>query len=55
MRSLMKLLDHLLQEQALLPADSVLVIPDKQLLNVFLQHLAATLQYGLAHVITPDK
>lgn len=52
MRGLMKFFDHLLQKHILLPADAMLVIPDQQLLNVFLQHFATTLQYGLTHKIS---
>lgn len=49
MGRLVQLFDHLLQKQAFLTADSVLVILNEQLLNIFLQQFATAFQYGLTH------
>ncbi|HFL3236856.1 TPA: hypothetical protein ACG3KH_004314, partial [Clostridioides difficile] len=50
MRSLNQFLDHLLQKHAVLAADSILIILQNHLMDVFFEQLAATFQYLLIHV-----
>jgi len=47
----MQLFDHLLQKHAFLAADSVLVILNKQLLNILFQQFTTAFQYSLTHKI----